>query len=139
MADAHGPTDQTKPAADSGSPVEGQTQTLGDRPFWSMNRDEQRLLWITFLGGLGSIVIGAGIVGLSIALARSTFRQHPRPVTILFFAGVCVIYGMLIGIRNDPGFRAGGRRRILGNVASVVFAIGFAVFFLALMGVAAGY
>lgn len=41
-----------------------------DRPLWQLSRDEQRILLITFAGGLASIVVGAAIIGASLALAR---------------------------------------------------------------------
>ena len=41
-----------------------------DRPVWSLTRDEQRILAITFVGGLASIIAGVMIVGLSLALLR---------------------------------------------------------------------
>ena len=46
-----------------------------DKKLWELSRDEQRLLLITFLttfaGGLASIIVGAVIIGGSIALAHS--------------------------------------------------------------------
>jgi hypothetical protein len=50
--------------------------TEEDRPLWSMSRDEQRLLWITFVGGLASILVGAGIIGAAIVFARYEVRQN---------------------------------------------------------------
>jgi hypothetical protein len=45
-----------------------------DRSLWELSHDGQRLLLITFAGGLASIVVGAVMIGGSIALAHS--RQH---------------------------------------------------------------
>lgn len=42
-----------------------------ERPLWEMSRDEQRLLIITFVGGLASIVAGACVIGGPIALVRA--------------------------------------------------------------------
>jgi hypothetical protein len=41
-----------------------------ERPLWTLTIDERRILLITFVGGLGSIVIGACILGGAVALAR---------------------------------------------------------------------
>jgi hypothetical protein len=47
-----------------------QAQAPGERSSWRLNRDEQRTLIITFVGGLGSIVAAACFIGGAIALAR---------------------------------------------------------------------
>ena len=41
-----------------------------ERPLWKLNRDEQRVLLITFVGGLASIIAAAVIIGSAIAIAR---------------------------------------------------------------------
>jgi hypothetical protein len=63
MADQDKPTGEDKP-------------TNAERPLWSLSRDEQRLLMITFVGGLGSIVAGAGMIGVAIVLARDQLRRQ---------------------------------------------------------------
>jgi len=52
-----------------------------DRPLWSLSRDEQRILAITFVGGLASIIIGAAVIGASIALARWADHQDLQWLT----------------------------------------------------------
>jgi hypothetical protein len=47
-----------------------------DRPLWHLSRDEQRILLITFAGGLASIVVGAALIGISFALARFEHNLH---------------------------------------------------------------
>lgn len=37
---------------------------------WELPADEWRLLMITFVGGLASIVVGAGLIGAALALDR---------------------------------------------------------------------
>jgi hypothetical protein len=48
----------------------GARMAYDDKRLWELSRDEQRLLLITFAGGLASIVVGAVMVGGSIALAQ---------------------------------------------------------------------
>ena len=41
-----------------------------ERPLWKLNRDEQRVLLITFIGGFASIIAAAVIIGSAIAIAH---------------------------------------------------------------------
>jgi hypothetical protein len=41
-----------------------------DRPLWTLSRDDQRLLWVTFVGGVASFLVGAGLIGVALTLAR---------------------------------------------------------------------
>jgi heme/copper-type cytochrome/quinol oxidase subunit 2 len=59
--------------------AEGDRPADGDRSLWALNREERRLLWITFAGGLGSIVVGACIIGGALALARY-LEQKNQPL-----------------------------------------------------------
>jgi hypothetical protein len=45
------------------------------RPLWKLDRGEQRVLMITFAGGVASIVVAAIILGTAIALARAA-KHH---------------------------------------------------------------
>jgi hypothetical protein len=47
-----------------------QAQAPEERPLWKLDRGEQRVLLITFVGGLASIVVAAIIIGLAVAFAR---------------------------------------------------------------------
>jgi len=49
-------------------------QAEDDRPLWKLSRDEQRVLLITFVGGLASIIVGAAVIGVAIALAHHAER-----------------------------------------------------------------
>jgi len=49
-----------------------------ERPLWRLNRDEQRVLLITFVGGFVSIIVGACILGLAITIARNTELHQMR-------------------------------------------------------------
>jgi hypothetical protein len=62
-ADVPSPADQPRPTGEP-SPAED------DRPFWSLSREDQRLLWVTFVGGVASFIVGAVIIGAAIGLAR---------------------------------------------------------------------
>lgn len=48
-----------------------ETAVDAERPLWQLNHDEQRILIITFVGSLASIVTGAVIIGGAIALVHS--------------------------------------------------------------------
>jgi hypothetical protein len=56
--------------------------------------EDWRLLVITFAGGLGSIVIGAAMLGLAVALARS---EHPGDNASTWFFDVALPIVLLIG------------------------------------------
>jgi Kef-type K+ transport system membrane component KefB len=56
-------------AAESGSAL-----APNERPLWNLNRDDQRLLAITFAGGLGSLVLAACLLAGAIAIARRVTR-----------------------------------------------------------------
>ena len=49
-----------------------------ERPLWRLNRDEQRVLLITFTGGFASIIVSACILGLAITIARNTELHQMR-------------------------------------------------------------
>jgi len=67
--------------------MEASAPQVVERPLWELSRDEQRVLIITFVGGLASIVAGVCIVGGAIALARWLRTQHlPLGFLILFTA-----------------------------------------------------
>lgn len=55
--------------------------TQEERPAWKLDRNEQRMLVITFIGGLASIIVGACLIGGAIALAR--YEEHAPGFSIL--------------------------------------------------------
>lgn len=57
MTDGDKPTSKNEPADE-------------ERPVWALSREDQRLLWVTFIGGVASFIVGAVIIGVAIALAR---------------------------------------------------------------------
>jgi hypothetical protein len=60
------------PDEHSGEP---DTKHGDERPLWVLSTGEKRILLITFAGGLASIIVGAAVIGASVALAGS-FRVH---------------------------------------------------------------
>ena len=48
---------------------------MTDKPRWEPTPEEWRALTITFVGGVASIVVGAGILGAALALARWQTRN----------------------------------------------------------------
>ena len=80
----------------------------GDRPVWSLTRDEQRILAITFVGGLASIVAGVMIVGLSLALLRYEGPPHGHTTSsFLLSQGIVTVIaaigtGAYISTRRQP-------------------------------------
>ena len=46
------------------------TPEIVEPPLWRLSRAEQHALCIAFVGGAASVVVGAAVIGGSIALAR---------------------------------------------------------------------
>ena len=70
-----------------------------------MSRDEQRLLWITFVGGLASILVGAGIIGAAIVFARYEVRQNSvtwLAVVTLATPVAVVLWRIVDRLTRDP-------------------------------------
>lgn len=57
---------------------------MADKPRWALNDDEWRLLVITFVGGLASIIVGAAMLGGALALAR--YEERTGSLTGLAFS-----------------------------------------------------
>lgn len=110
------------------------------RPVWSLTRDEQRVLAITFVGGLASIIAGVMIVGLSLALLR--YLERPRghaTASFLEYQGVLTLCAAM----GTAGFIGNTRRMIQqSRVYWIVLALGFGlidiVMALTWIGLAAG-
>jgi hypothetical protein len=107
-----------------------------DRHVWTLNRDEQRTVIITFVGGLGSIIFGAVILGSAVALARWLNRTPHGPLSLgtagwvwIGFFAVCFAVGLplLILVLAFPPERS----RRLGmtgvSVVAAVSIVGFAL------------
>jgi hypothetical protein len=95
-----------------------------ERPLWKLDRSEQRVLAITFVGGVPPIVVGASLIGLAIALGRILGNLAGWPLAILAISGLVAImlFGPYLSLRKTEH----------GSNAFVVLAM------LALIGQAAG-
>jgi hypothetical protein len=69
---------------------------MTDRPRWGFTPEDWRLLAITFIGGLASILAGAALIGISIAIARS-FEVHSWLDWVLLIVGTIIAVGLQIG------------------------------------------
>ncbi len=116
-----------------------------ERPLWVLSRDEQRVLIITFVGGLASIVAGAIFIAAAIALGRIYGHWNP---SLPWSAGgllALLIVGFLAGPLTRQAFRdkqpgkpfANALRRLAQVVLGTVFLI-IVLQVLALIGLAAG-
>lgn len=94
--------------------------------------EDWRLLIITFAGGLASIIVGAGALGLAVALAR-LYHPHNDWFTWVVFV-VCPL-GSLVGF---VAFLL-DKRDSLGNKICMYFCGSYVIFvILVWIGVAAG-
>jgi hypothetical protein len=75
-----------------------------ERSLWVLSRDEQRVLIITFVGGLASIIAGACVIGVAIAVARYVKASH-TPVTdqVYWIAAYILFVGAVIFHRHRTG------------------------------------
>ena len=69
MTDGDKPTSKNEPADE-------------ERSVWALSREDQRLLWVTFIGGVASFIVGAVIIGVAIALARY-FAKDPALLAVI--------------------------------------------------------
>lgn len=108
-------------------------ETAGSKPaersVWSLSRDEQRLLWITFAGGLGSILAGVLLVGSAIAFDRDVNQESKVPHAVLVLDAFFTLSFILMII---AGYRRGQRWRI------ALYGFGFAYCMMIWLGLAAG-
>jgi len=123
------------------------TPPPGERPVWRLDRDQQRVLFITFVGGVASIVVAAVIVGIAIALAHTIIPDLKKtsPVAIDALTLAVTILSVLpliatfaLAARKKPGSPL---TFILRRVALVALGIVSAAGILAaltLVGAAAG-
>ncbi len=99
------------------------------------------MLWITFIGGVASIIIGAAILGMALALGRPVEQRHARGVAGLavFTAlyGVIALY-MLLGIARVGRRKNKPDSRILVVVTVAGGSSMLALLLLTWIGVAAG-
>jgi hypothetical protein len=125
-------TEQPQPAA---APEE--------RSLWQLDRGEQRVLLITFVGGVASIVAAALIVGGAIAIARRSSGGTGSWAALTWSVGVFFVLAVM-GTRSllRSGAHPPGPARLVALVVVGIFSVGclglFAIGMLVLIGIAAG-
>ena len=85
--------------------TEASAPQVVERPLWKLSRDEQRILIITFVGGLASIVAGVCVVGGAIALGRGLRAIHVPLYVLVFFTAVysfLAVWGVYL-LRDSSG------------------------------------
>ena len=86
-----------------------------ERELWELSADEKRLLLITFVGGLASIVLGAVMIGAALALTRWEAHRHPDMLNLAMVTVLGVPAGIPVWSKKfrslnkinpcSPGFR----------------------------------
>jgi hypothetical protein len=111
------------------------------RPLWQLSRDEQRVLLITFVGGLASIMVGAALVGVAFVLAHYEQKIHPQNwFTFGLTTGILVAMTVLLFVAHwtiPRPDRGAVYRRALALVDTLV-ALSWCICILWLVGVVAG-
>jgi hypothetical protein len=120
--------------------TEASAPQVAERPLWVLSRDEQRVLAITFVGGLASIVAGVCIVGGALALVRGLKALHYTLGILILLTALCIVavlwdvyYHHAIRRMPDPEPRS---RMVLIELP-VIYAV-FSILLLAWIGLAAG-
>jgi hypothetical protein len=116
--------------------------TPEEQPLWKLDRGEKRVLFITFVGGLASLIAAAVIIGGGIALAHAWFglKSHTAAGnvvgTVTLIVAILVVVGLPISVRVLQN-----GKRLARSVAWVVIWVAVlysAVVSLAVIGLAAG-
>jgi hypothetical protein len=122
------------PMTDADKPSEPDKPVPDERPLWSLTRSEKRILWVTFIGGVASIVVGAVIIGAAIGLDRWLLKDSATGfwlgIAIALFVFAMSAAALLIVRPGHPS-----NMRIIGWVW-VVF---MTLYGLAGLGYAAGF
>ena len=105
-----------------------------ERPLWVLSRDEQRVLIVTFVGGLASIIASACVIGGAIALARALQKGH-FPLTPTYGTAAFILIGVLIitGLRSSSELL-----NFFAKLFLPLWGFPFALLLLAWIGIAAG-
>jgi hypothetical protein len=121
--------------------TEDQQREQPQPPRWPLEPEENRFLVITFIGGVGAFIVGAGFVGGAIALARLVQRAKLPWWAWLLLAIFTVITGVMTGMQfherrwqktSDPD-EIGGALTQLGSYVLI-----FTLAVLMWVGLAAG-
>jgi len=70
--------------------TEASAPEVVERPLWPLSRDEQRVLIITFVGGLASIVAGACVIGGAIAMTRY-LKKYNSLSQLIILTGINIL------------------------------------------------
>jgi hypothetical protein len=108
-----------------------------ERRLWDLNRGEQRTLYITFVGGLASIVAGACVIGVAIALARNYKAAHLPVSQLLWLSTTTTFVAAWVLIKPSHFSPLGRYKWIVRALVLALFASG-GVYLMALIGFAAG-
>jgi len=114
--------------------TEASAPEVVERPLWPLSRDEQRVLIITFVGGLASIVAGACVIGGAIAMTRY-LKKYNSLSQLIILTGINIL-GTAVSFyfhRHSPGVN----KWVVWFVLLVVL-VPTAIYLLGLIGVAAG-
>lgn len=88
------------------------------RPLWVLSADEQRVLLITFVGGLASVVIGAAMIGAAVAYAKWQAGKSPPgqllPTVVAVAVALIIVYVLIRWVVQHPSLKWG--LGILGTV-----------------------
>jgi hypothetical protein len=119
--------------------AEAAAQQVPDRrELWDLSRDDQRLLIITFVGGLASLVAGACVIGGAIALVRGLRAIHHPLVFLIFliFLTAVDIFYMIRGFKTRRSLQRPWPREVF--IKWVSFWAGSSILLLVWIGLAAG-
>ena len=111
-----------------------------DRPLWKLDRGEQRVLLITFVGGVASIVTAACVIGGAIAADRALARVqhgHINWVTEATDTGILLVIGVGTLFLTRRRHRTKGMNWIPAY-AAVIYGLLLAFSLLIWIGLAAG-
>ena len=112
--------------------TDGDKPTSEDRPLWSLSRDEQRVLAITFVGGLASLIVAAGVIGAAIALGR--WVEHESLGWFTQFAQVGGLALAILGGLAGRSKRTPLYGRFIGWIVAAIGVLGLLV----IVGIGAG-
>ncbi len=116
--------------------TEASTPQAVERPLWVLSRDDQRVLFITFVGGLASIIVSACVIGGAIAVARAEKASH-YPLFDQTFGTVAWVVGTAVIVIANRGLIPGSRERF-GRFWLLVWYGLSSIYLLSWIGMAAG-
>jgi hypothetical protein len=94
------------------------------RPLWRLSRDEQRVLIITFVGSLGSILVGAVVLGAAVAFARHEQKLNSLSSLAKSTGGSVLLMAFLGAMFfMSARFRREGAARVIWTGFSAIFLI----------------